>query len=278
MSGSNPSSSKSSKTKKSTDIQELSTSIQPVPLEAPKQYFEKLPIDIEENILSRLTSRDDQLQLLRTKNIGEYVKLLLPTMVRTEFIKNKRERSESIEFKTKTTREISEFFSKLFQEASTSGLEYIDLRNNYMNVSILYDRKIKNEGWITIKPHMKVYGIDGGVLSIQFTRIEGKYDRVMITSAHLTFFITDTTNYDNLFEHLKDMFIGIKWLAFIFKRIITSERHFENKESIYIMNGHRRVSLDSLRPEYVQKSLLLFKNIGQNLDIKSNTISSIRSS
>ena len=147
MKGSGPKFTKpmSSKTKKSTVVPLPPTPEAPSDIPQPEQNFEKfleLPADIQSTILKKglpesglRPSQQLQLAATTTPSIVRSTEFLLPTKVNAIFIKNYRKTIEEKQFKTAD--EIKAYVSQLYQEASTNGLDSIQLTNNYVRVIIV---------------------------------------------------------------------------------------------------------------------------------------------
>jgi hypothetical protein len=273
MKGSGPKFTKpiSSKTKKATGvpiqmppIPEASTDI-PQPAENFEKFLE-LPPELQSTILSKglVTSGlrpSQQLQLAATTlpSIVRSVEFLLPTKVTAIFIKNYRNTEEK-EFKT--AREITEYISQLYQEASTSGLDSIQLTNNYVRV-IIVNKASRPDGYITISALVPNSQIAMASFTINFTRMKNQYDMIMLSKVQLMLYLNQYMD----FEYLKEMFIGVRWLSLVFKKITWQKGllQFEDPNNVKVYLNNIATELKDIDQDVVQKALLLLKYLEKSL-------------
>ena len=282
MKGSGPKFTKpiSSKTKKTTGVP---TPLPPTPeapsdIPQPEQNFEKfleLPADIQSTILKKglpesglRPSQQLQLAATTTPSIVRSTEFLLPTKVNAIFIKNYRKTIEEKQFKTAD--EIKAYVSQLYQEASTNGLENIVFSNNYTKVSIRQYRT-SNDGIITISvllPNSDEVAM--ATVNLNFTRVKNQFDTIMLSKVLLTLYLlNDTIN----LEYLNEIFIGIRWLSLVFKKITWEKGllRFEDPNNIKVDNNYRPKELKDTDEDIIQKALLLLKYIEKSLAPRRRT-------
>uniref|UniRef100_A0A6C0CSU3 Uncharacterized protein n=1 Tax=viral metagenome TaxID=1070528 RepID=A0A6C0CSU3_9ZZZZ len=283
MKGSGPTLSKpkSSKTKKATSVPSLMPPIPEAPyvLPQPEENFEKfleLPTDIQSTILTKglATSKltpVQQLQFAATTlpSVVQSVEFLLPTKVTAIFQGRYNKTTEEKQFRT--AREITEYISQLYQKELTNGLDSIKLQNNYVIVTII-NKPSTIDGSITISSVIPNTEFPMASFRLNFTRIKNQSDSILLSKVLLTLYLNNYLD----FENLKEMFIGLRWLSFVFNKINLQKSllHFEdpNNIKVYLTDTMMVGDIKAMDKEFIQKALLLLKYLEKSLASRQRTI------
>lgn len=251
---------------------------EPIPEEPTFPEFLNLPSGIQASILSKglpITS-------LRPAQQLEFAATTLPSMVLSpEFLLPKKvtahfsvkgvRTSEGIE--NSSASKIKESIATLIKNTNIHPLEEILLENDYTKLTIRYFSTSK-DGTIHINVFMPNIQQAIASLLFNFTRVKNQYDTIMLSKVQLNLYLTRNTD----LEYLKELFIGLRWLSLVFKKI-TWDRNllmFEVPTNVSVFVNHRAVQLTDVQPEVVQKALLLLKYTELNLKTKRGTTRSTK--
>lgn len=268
----------------SAKSKKLSTSKVTTTSQTPKEepVFEKfldLPPEIQANILSKglpMTSLRPAQQLELAAKTSPLTVLspdfLLPIRMFTYLTVGYNADVEEKEFKTAT--EIKEYIANIL--ATKKNLEGFQFYNDYIRVRIAYFKESK-EGTININ----VFSSKGdnknlAILTLNFIRMKDLYDTIILSKVLLQLYLPENED----LEYLKEIFIGIRWLSFVFKKITWQKDllQFENPDNIKVYVNKeayifgKPVELRNIDSEVIQKALLLLKYIEKSLTPRRRTM------
>lgn len=278
---SKPRKSTKSKTSTATVSQPTTVVVQPPVVPSVQPQFEKfleLPPEIQSSILSKGLPisglRPSQQLELAAKTAPRTVlspDFLLPNQVTAIFSEGYNAKIVDNEFKSAT--EIKEYIADIFKNVDTNKLYQLRLYNNYTKVHILNSPDSK-EGYISINIFMPNIEHAIASLTLNFSRVKNQYDTIMLSKVSLKLYLTRDTD----LNYLKEIFIGLRWLSLVFKKITWNRDIllFETPTNVFVYVNDVRVQLKDADQEVVQKALLLLKYVEIQLKPKRKTTRSTR--
>lgn len=271
MKGSGVASSKPSirKSDKNQQVELLPQPLLPVGFEPDttfEQYLE-LPINVREKIMSQGLKESSmrpgkqlQFALQVTPGLAIDKNFLLPNKVIVYFLNG------TVETKTfNRFIEYKNYFEEVIKNVEENKFDIIDIINNDIVIRIQMFKE-STSGSIHINIFSSSTRSALAQLTLNIERVKKQYDIVMISKVLLTVYINKETDIDTL----KDIFVGIRWLSLLFKKIswkkdIVSFTHPDNVNAYY--RGVKQTFTD-IQPEIGAKLLLLLKYIELNLKPK----------
>lgn len=261
----------SKKPKEPTILPQHPIPVLPVGFEQDTSFekFLELPKEVQENIMSRgikesaVKRPGAQLEFLAHTTPGVVMNkdFLLPKEVKIYFVNGTVETKTFNKFS-----EYKEYFKDLFENKEEKNFVSIDIIHEYLLVRISLFRE-SSAGSIHINILSSSTKRAIGIFSINFERVKKQNNVIMISKVLLR------VNVNSDIEHLKDIFVGIKWLSLVFKEIKVSKLiTFDTPDNIilidYLEGYEVKTVFSNIQPEIQQQLMLLMNYIGKSLKPK----------
>lgn len=267
-----------SKASASTVPRVATTASRTLAVESKFENFLDLPPEIQSSILSKglptTALRPSQQLELAAKTTPRTVlspDFLLPKHIIAIFNEGYNAKVEEKNFKSAT--EIKDYIADIFKNISINDLYMIRLQNDYTYMNIINNQSSK-EGTITINISIPKTDHTIAALTFNFTRVKNQYDTIILSKVSLKLNLKT----DSDIEYLKEIFIGLRWLPLIFKKITWNRDllSFENSGNISIYSNDKKIVIQEANQEIVQKALLLLRYVEINLKPKRKTTRSTK--